>query len=109
MLDLTNNEVVDYMVKEISNILSSANISYVKWDMNRIFSDYYSAGLPYESQGEVSHRYVLGFYKMAKALTEKFLKFYLKAVAVAETDLTLECYAIFHRFGQAMTLTQCAV
>ena len=62
MLDLTNSEVVDYMIKEISNILSSANISYVKWDMNRIFSDYYSAGLPYESQGEVPHRYVLGFY-----------------------------------------------
>lgn len=94
MLDLTNSEVVDYMIKEISNILSSANISYVKWDMNRIFSDYYSAGLSYESQGEVPHRYVLGFYKMAKALTEKFPEILFEGCCGGGNrfDLGMLCY-----------------
>lgn len=72
MLDLTNDNVCAYMVDSITKVLESANISYVKWDMNRIFSDYYSKNLPKEKQTEVSHRYVLGFYKMAKALTERF-------------------------------------
>ena len=91
--DITE-EQIDYMVKEISNILSSANISYVKWDMNRIFSDYYSAGLPYESQGEVPHRYVLGFYKMAKALTEKFPEILFEGCCGGGNrfDLGMLCY-----------------
>ncbi len=71
-LDLTNPEVVDYMTRKMSNVFSSANIAYVKWDMNRIMSDIYAPSLPKERQGEVYHRYILGFYKLAKNLTEAF-------------------------------------
>ena len=39
MLDLANPEVVDYMIASMSNLFASANIAYVKWDMNRIVSD----------------------------------------------------------------------
>lgn len=72
ILDLTNDEVCNYMIEAISNVLNSANISYVKWDMNRIFSDYYSKNLKAGNQGEVAHKYVLGFYKMAETLTKRF-------------------------------------
>ncbi|SCW61621.1 alpha-galactosidase [Lachnospiraceae bacterium C10] len=72
ILDLTNPQVVDYMIETMSKVFSSAPIDYVKWDMNRIFSDYYSSYLPKDRQGEVGHRYVLGLYRMMRTLTEKF-------------------------------------
>ena len=72
ILDLCNPEVVDYMIETMSKVFSSANISYVKWDMNRSFSDYYSRTLRPEQQKEVGHRYILGLYRMMKTLTERF-------------------------------------
>ena len=72
ILDLANPQVVDYMIEQMSNVFSSANIAYVKWDMNRIFSDYYSKYLKPLHQGEVAHRYMMGLYRMMKTLTERF-------------------------------------
>lgn len=72
MLDLANPEVVDYMIASMSNLFASANIAYVKWDMNRIVSDCYSKYLPAERQGETLHRYVLGLYRMMDELTKRF-------------------------------------
>lgn len=72
ILDFANPEVVDYITKAMKDVISSANIAYVKWDMNRIFSDVYSQHLDAEHQGEVFHRYIMGFYRLAKALTESF-------------------------------------
>lgn len=60
ILDLCNNEVRDYIVKNVSNVLDEAGISYVKWDMNRHISEGYSLCL--ENQGEFYHRYVIGLY-----------------------------------------------
>ncbi|MCR4781433.1 MAG: alpha-galactosidase [Lachnospiraceae bacterium] len=72
LLDLANPAVVELMTEKMSAVLHSAKIDYVKWDMNRIVSDVYSRYLPKDRQGEVLHRYVLGFYKMLKSLTEEF-------------------------------------
>ncbi len=72
ILDFANPDVVDYMLEEMTKVFSSGNISYVKWDMNRIFSDYYSQYLPADRQGEVAHRYVLGLYRLMGALCERF-------------------------------------
>ena len=72
VLDLANPAVVDHMIEAMTEVFSSASIDYVKWDMNRIFSDYYSAFLPKDRQGEVAHRYILGLYRMMKTLTEAF-------------------------------------
>ncbi len=70
ILDLTKDEVCDYIVNSVVKILESANISYVKWDMNRNFSDVFSDR--HENQGEICHRYVLGLYKIYDILTKKF-------------------------------------
>lgn len=45
LLDLTRQEVQQYVIDSMSKVFSSGKISYVKWDMNRIFSDYYSQSL----------------------------------------------------------------
>ena len=72
ILDLTNPAVCDYIVDKLSEVFSSADISYVKCDMNRTFTDVYSQYLPAEKQGEVFHRYICGLYSVMKRLTEKF-------------------------------------
>ena len=72
ILDLGNSEVQEFIIEKMSEVFSSANISYVKWDMNRTFTDYYSQTLPADRQGEVAHRYVCGLYKCMKTLTDRF-------------------------------------
>lgn len=69
VLDLSRKEVRDYLYLEISAVLNSANIEYVKWDYNRSMCDIYSAVLPKEKQGEVCHRYMLGLYDLLERLT----------------------------------------
>lgn len=72
ILDLTRKDVQDYIIEKMSELFSSANIAYVKWDMNRPFSDIYSKALPPERQGEVMHRYYIGLYRCMKILTRQF-------------------------------------
>ena len=62
LLDLSRSEVRDYIVNSVGGILDSANIEYVKWDMNRHMSDACSKSL--ENQGEFYHRYILGLYEI---------------------------------------------
>ena len=64
VLDLSRKEVREYMKRFINDTLSCANISYVKWDMNRSVDNVYSAADPTLSQGAVRHKYVLGLYEV---------------------------------------------
>lgn len=72
VLDLSRKEVVDYVYQCVADILRSAQISYVKWDMNRQLCDIGSSFLDHESQGELLHRYVLGVYEMQERLVTEF-------------------------------------
>ena len=72
VLDLSRKEVRDYVYDMISNILHSANIEYVKWDMNRQLSDMGSYELSSDRQGELYHRYVLGVYELQERLITEF-------------------------------------
>lgn len=72
VLDITRREVRDYIMDLVCGVLHSANISYVKWDMNRVLCDIGSAALPADRQGEIYHRYVLGLYEMQQRLLDEF-------------------------------------
>lgn len=72
VLDMSRKDVQDYLYDSISAILRSADISYLKWDMNRSISDWYSSLLTAEKQGELPHRYVLGLYALLERLTSDF-------------------------------------
>ena len=72
VLDLSRPEVVEYVWESISAVLNSADISYVKWDMNRQLCDLGSACLPPDRQGELMHRYVLGVYELLERLVTQF-------------------------------------
>ena len=72
VLDLSRDEIVEYVWDMMKKILSSANIEYVKWDMNRQLADLGSSCLPADRQGELFHRYVLGVYKLQERLITEF-------------------------------------
>ena len=54
LLDLTRQEVRDYIVENVTKILDTSGISYVKWDMNR-----HSVAV-----GAKAHAYILGLYEV---------------------------------------------
>ena len=94
ILDFANPEVVAYMTAKMAEVFSSGNIAYVKWDMNRIFSDYYSQYLPANRQKEVAHRYMMGLYRMLEDLNEKFPEILFEGCASGGNrfDLGMLCY-----------------
>lgn len=74
VLDLTQKQVQDNIIEQVSAILQTYQIDYVKWDMNRHLSDVYAYNLPASQQGEANHRYVLGLYRILQTLTQRFDK-----------------------------------
>lgn len=72
VLDMSRPEVVDHLFRVLSEVLGSAAIAYVKWDMNRTITEPWSASLPPERQGEFFHRYVLGLYELYERLTRTY-------------------------------------
>lgn len=74
VLDLSRQDVRDFLFHALSQVLSSANIEYVKWDMNRPLTEVYSlaAGSEEVWQAEISHRYVLGVYDLQRRITSAF-------------------------------------
>lgn len=72
LLDFSRKEVCDNIIEQMSAVLSSANISYVKWDMNRSQCDKYSRSLGKDRQGEFTHRFILGLYYVLETLTNRF-------------------------------------
>jgi alpha-galactosidase len=71
-LDLGRRDVRDYLYGKIAAILHAANVSYIKWDMNRPMTEIWSGLLPAERQGETAHRYMLGLYQLLEKLVGEF-------------------------------------
>ena len=69
VLDLTRPEVRNYVVESVAKVLRSANIEYVKWDMNRPLTDIGSLST---AGGEILHRYMLGVYELQERLLREF-------------------------------------
>lgn len=67
-LDVSRQEVRDYIVESVSHVLDTANIGYVKWDMNRHMTELGSAGLDSSRQKEMPHRYMLGLYEVLERI-----------------------------------------
>ncbi len=72
VLDLTQQEVQDYIIKVVSNFIKKYPISYIKWDMNRHMTDPDSLYLPWDCKGMFFHKYILGLYRILQELTTQF-------------------------------------
>ncbi|KZZ84344.1 alpha-galactosidase [Bacillus sp. SJS] len=72
VLDFSRQEVVDHIYSAMADVLSTSDISYVKWDMNRYMTEVGSLALPAHKQKEVPHRYILGVYSLYEKLIKAF-------------------------------------
>lgn len=81
VLDMTRQDVRDYLFGCIKKVMDSANIAYIKWDFNRSLSEVGSALLGAERQQEVFHRYVLGLYELLERVLTAYPKLLLEGCA----------------------------
>eukprot|EP01039_Chlorochromonas_danica_P002520 gene2520-2760_t len=74
VLDISRQDVRDHLFQALSAVLLSANIEYIKWDMNRPLTEVYSivAGSGDVWQAEISHRFVLGTYDLQNRIAKAF-------------------------------------
>lgn len=72
VLDFSKKEVCEYIGDMLENLLAEVPVSYIKWDMNRTFSEVFSNGNDREYQGKVCHKYILGVYELYERLTSRF-------------------------------------
>ena len=68
VLDLSREAVCNFIVDTVDRLLSSAPIRYLKWDMNRYLTNAAADHLSASRQQEVSHRYVLGLYRILEEI-----------------------------------------
>ncbi|MDD6320336.1 MAG: alpha-galactosidase [Oscillospiraceae bacterium] len=71
-LDFSRDDVREGIWQQLTALLDSCPIRYLKWDMNRSLANVYSAALPAARQGEVYHRYVLGVYDLQQRLIDRY-------------------------------------
>lgn len=92
LLDLTNPAVRDYIVEAVSQVLDSAEISYVKWDMNRHMSDCFSSHC---ASGEFYHRYISGLYEVLERIFRPRPHILLESCSSGGNrfDLGMLCYS----------------
>ncbi|MDO4903721.1 MAG: alpha-galactosidase [Limosilactobacillus sp.] len=72
VLDMTRQEVVDYLFDHMSAIIKKTKLDYIKWDMNRNITEMFGSQLKHDRQLEFGHRYILGVYQLYARLTEAF-------------------------------------
>ena len=72
LLDMGRTDVQDYLIERITEVIRETGAVYLKWDLNRMTTDRYSAVLSAETQGEFDHRYILGVYRVLEAVRTAF-------------------------------------
>nr|WP_319552761.1 alpha-galactosidase [uncultured Vibrio sp.] len=72
VLDLSRNDVCEYIINSVSGLLDSGLVEYVKWDFNRDLMDIGNEILPAHRQKELGHRYILGLYRIYETLITRF-------------------------------------
>ncbi len=85
LLDLRKPQVRDYIVENVSQLLDTAHISYVKWDMNR-----HSPAL-----GAAAHDYILGLYDVLRRIFQPRPEILLESCSSGGNrfDLGMLCYS----------------
>lgn len=91
VLDLTRQDVREYLIHTLSGCIDEIGIDYIKWDFNRLLSDVQSQCTPVDA---VMHEYVLGLYSVLKALTAKYPQLLLELCASGGNrfDLGMLCF-----------------
>jgi alpha-galactosidase len=72
VLDFSREEVISFIFDRLDAVIGSADISYIKWDMNRYITECCSHTETSAKQKTVMHRYILGVYELYSRLTRRY-------------------------------------
>ena len=72
VLDMSNPQVLEYLMKQFDETFRGIEIDYFKWDMNRHMAHVGSMHLPSDKQGEIFFRYMKGVYRLLDWFRERF-------------------------------------
>ena len=72
VLDMSREDVIEYLMQSFDKTFSEVKPDYFKWDMNRHMCAVGSAALPADRQGEVAFRYMRGVYRLISWLRGRF-------------------------------------
>ena len=93
VLDLTNNEVTDYLYERLGSLLTEYRISYLKWDMNR------DLVLPGDRAGNAAvHRQTTELYRLIDRLRTGFPHVEIESCASGGGRIDYEILKRTHRF-----------
>ena len=95
VLDLSRRDVRAYIFDQICAVLDSADVDYIKWDMNRNITDAYSLAFPASRQGEILHRYMLGVYELLNRVNARYPDMLVETCSGGggRYDLGMLCYS----------------
>lgn len=91
MLDIVNEEVKNFVIESVENVISLIKPSYIKWDFNRVMSDCHSDTV---FIGEYCYKYAVALYGIMKTLTENHPEILFEGCAAggARFDLGILCF-----------------
>ena len=72
VLDFTRKDIRDAIFEQIAAVIDSAEIEYIKMDMNRSICEVYSARSEWQNFGEFCYKYVLGVYDFLSRLQKRY-------------------------------------
>lgn len=71
ILDLARDDVRDWAIKWLDDLIENTPLDYLKWDMNRYVTEAGWPGAPAEEQRTLSARYIQNLYSVWRHLNEK--------------------------------------
>jgi alpha-galactosidase len=92
VLDISKQEVFNYLYDRLSTLLSENEISYLKWDMNRVFTSAASLGRP------AFHQYVITLYKLIDQVRDRYPNVEIETCASGGARIDFEILKRTHRF-----------
>ncbi len=96
ILDITRQDVFNYLLDTIRNLIQTASVDYIKWDMNRHIAEVFSRTRGIADMGEYLHHYILSLYQLQKAITSSCPNVLLENCACGGTrfDLGMLSYGV---------------
>ena len=94
LLDLTRQDVRDWIVNTVSSVIDRCRVDYLRWDMSRHYSDIFSYQ-DIKDYGTFCHKYILGLYQILGSIGRRFPGLYIETSASggARFDLGMLCYS----------------
>ncbi len=80
LLDLTREDVQNWVIDTINNLVYISKVDYLKLDITRLSSDLYSHKT-IKDYGSFAHLYMLGLYRILDSITKKNPQLYIESSA----------------------------